>query len=173
MLWHHPVDQGLLNLDISKSHSIWHITLGGTPLDEWSARRRDLYLTTHNTHNRQDLHATGGIRTRNPSKRVAADPLLRPRGNQNWLITDLLFVFYVIVYHLAFLVRCFPHQPYYSSLFRLGEFCIADCVLLKYVQEGECSRYNRFVTVHTRGGLATGSDQLFSLEQVRTRFIFV
>ena len=24
-----------------------------TPLDEWSARHRDLYLTTHNTHNRQ------------------------------------------------------------------------------------------------------------------------
>jgi len=24
-----------------------------TPLDEWSARRRDLYLTTHDTHNRQ------------------------------------------------------------------------------------------------------------------------
>ena len=29
------------------------ITFGRTPLDEWSARRRDLYLTTHNTHNRQ------------------------------------------------------------------------------------------------------------------------
>jgi hypothetical protein len=28
-------------------------TGGRTPLDEWSARRRDLYLTTHNTHNRQ------------------------------------------------------------------------------------------------------------------------
>jgi hypothetical protein len=28
-----------------------HVTLGRTPLDEWSARRRDLYLTTHNTHN--------------------------------------------------------------------------------------------------------------------------
>ena len=28
-------------------------TVGMTPLDEWSARRRDLYLTTHNTHNRQ------------------------------------------------------------------------------------------------------------------------
>jgi len=24
-----------------------------TPLGEWSARRRDLYLTTHNAHNRQ------------------------------------------------------------------------------------------------------------------------
>jgi len=28
-------------------------TVGRTPLDEWSARRRDLYLTTHNTHNSQ------------------------------------------------------------------------------------------------------------------------
>jgi hypothetical protein len=34
-----------------------HTTLGRTPLDEWSARHRDLYLTTHNTHNRQtDRH---------------------------------------------------------------------------------------------------------------------
>jgi hypothetical protein len=28
-------------------------TVRRTSLDEWSARRRDLYLTTHNTHNRQ------------------------------------------------------------------------------------------------------------------------
>jgi len=28
-------------------------TVGRTPLDEWSAHRRDLYLTTHNTHKRQ------------------------------------------------------------------------------------------------------------------------
>jgi hypothetical protein len=27
--------------------------LGRTPLDEWSAPHRDLYLTTHNTHKRQ------------------------------------------------------------------------------------------------------------------------
>jgi len=30
-----------------------HTTLSKTPLDKWSVRRRDLYLTTHNTHNRQ------------------------------------------------------------------------------------------------------------------------
>ena len=30
-----------------------HTTVGKTPLDKWSARRRDLYLTTHNTDNRQ------------------------------------------------------------------------------------------------------------------------
>ena len=28
-------------------------TVGRTPLDEYSASRRDLHLTTHNTHNRQ------------------------------------------------------------------------------------------------------------------------
>ena len=117
MLRQHPVNQSLLNLEVSKLHSIWHITLGGTPLDEWSTGRRDFYLTTHN---RQDLHATGGIRTRNPSNRVAADPLLRPRGNRNRLITDLLFVFHVIVYHVALLVRGFPHQPYFSFPVQVG-----------------------------------------------------
>jgi hypothetical protein len=30
-----------------------HTTLGRTPLDEWPARSTDLYLTTHNIHNRQ------------------------------------------------------------------------------------------------------------------------
>jgi hypothetical protein len=30
-----------------------HTTLGRTALDEWSVRRRNLYLTTHNTHNRE------------------------------------------------------------------------------------------------------------------------
>ena len=34
-------------------HTQRRTTFGRTPLDEWSARRRDLYLTTQNTHNRQ------------------------------------------------------------------------------------------------------------------------
>jgi hypothetical protein len=34
-------------------HTQRRITVGRTPLDKRSARRRDLYLTTHNTHNRQ------------------------------------------------------------------------------------------------------------------------
>jgi hypothetical protein len=34
-------------------HTQQRTTIGRTPLEEWSARRRDLYLTTHNTHNRQ------------------------------------------------------------------------------------------------------------------------
>ena len=34
-------------------HTQWRTTVGRTPLDEWSARRRDLNLTSHNTRNRQ------------------------------------------------------------------------------------------------------------------------
>ena len=34
-------------------HTQRRITVGRTPLDEWSARRTDLYLPTHKTHNRQ------------------------------------------------------------------------------------------------------------------------
>jgi hypothetical protein len=35
-------------------HTVFrHTTLGRTPLDEGPARRRDLYLTSHNTHKRQ------------------------------------------------------------------------------------------------------------------------
>jgi hypothetical protein len=34
------------------------------PLDEWSARRRDLYLTTHNTHNRQISMLLVGFETK-------------------------------------------------------------------------------------------------------------
>ena len=33
-------------------HTQRRSTVGRTPLDEWSARRRDVYLTTYNTHNR-------------------------------------------------------------------------------------------------------------------------
>jgi hypothetical protein len=34
------------------NHTQRRATLGRTPLDKWSARRRDLYLTTHKTHNK-------------------------------------------------------------------------------------------------------------------------
>ena len=34
-------------------HTRRRSTVGRTPLDERSARRRDLYLTTHDTHDRQ------------------------------------------------------------------------------------------------------------------------
>ena len=56
---------------------IRRIAVGRTPLDEWSARRRDLYLTTQQT----NIHAPYGIRTHDRSRRAAADLRLRPRGH--------------------------------------------------------------------------------------------
>ena len=38
-----------------------HTTLGRTPLDDWSARHRDLYLTIHNIHNRQTSMPRAGF----------------------------------------------------------------------------------------------------------------
>jgi hypothetical protein len=64
-------------------------TLGRTTLDEGSARRRGLCL--HNTQHSQErnIHAPSGIRTRNSSKRAAADLRLRPRGHWDRLLSYL------------------------------------------------------------------------------------
>ena len=43
-------------------HTQRRSTVGRTPLDERSARRRDLYLTTHNTHNRQTSMPPAGFK---------------------------------------------------------------------------------------------------------------
>jgi hypothetical protein len=62
------------------SHSLTHTHSVGPPLDEGSARHRDLFV--YNTQHSQytNIHAPNGIRTRNPSKRAAADRRLRPHG---------------------------------------------------------------------------------------------
>jgi hypothetical protein len=57
------------------------ITLGRTALSEWSSRSRDLCLTIHNIHNKQNIPVSGGIRNCNPDKRAAADPRFRPYGH--------------------------------------------------------------------------------------------
>ena len=58
-----------------------HTKIGSTPLDKWSACRRDLYLVTHNIHKRQASMHPAGFQTHIPSKRAAADPRLRPGGH--------------------------------------------------------------------------------------------
>jgi hypothetical protein len=59
-----------------------HTTVGRTPLDEGSARRRDLYLTTQTLYKRpKKIHARGGIRAHDPSKRSTTDLRHRPRGH--------------------------------------------------------------------------------------------
>ena len=43
------VCQGLLFVGTSRLHSVTHTLLGRNPLDKWSARSTDSYMTTHST----------------------------------------------------------------------------------------------------------------------------
>ena len=79
-----------------RDHTQRHTTVGRTPLNEWSARRTDLYLTTHNTHNRQT-----NIRTHNLSRRAAADLRLRPRGYWGRQTTILPYLFVRVLFNDA------------------------------------------------------------------------
>jgi hypothetical protein len=85
------VGQGLHIIGASRSHSVKHTALSSTPLDEWSSRRRGLYLTTQHSQE-ADIHAPGGIRTHNPSKRAAADPRLRQRGQLDQQVGSMVLI---------------------------------------------------------------------------------
>ena len=77
-----------------RHHTQGHTTVGRTPLDEGSARRRDLYLTNTQHSQQTNIHAPGGIWTRDPSKRPSADPCLRPLGHwdrQSWCLDSFNF----------------------------------------------------------------------------------
>ena len=59
-------------------HTQRRTTVGRTPLDERSAHRRDLYLTTHDTHNRQISMPPVGFEPaacgRSPAEIVGSNP---------------------------------------------------------------------------------------------------
>jgi hypothetical protein len=120
-----------------------HTTLGRT-LDELSTRRRDLYLTTHNTH----IHALAWIRTRNPRTRAAADPCLRQRGHWDRLITSYIlhnyyfnkvFYFNKICHHSTFMILNSVSLPSHK-------FCVA--MLLWRFGRDTCSAlyYTKYAT---------------------------
>ena len=62
-------------------------TVGRIPLDEWSARRRDLYLTTHSTANRQ---------TSMPPRTYALDRAVTEAG----IILYYIILYYIILYYI-------------------------------------------------------------------------
>jgi hypothetical protein len=68
-----------------------HTTLDMTPLDEGPARRRDLYLTTHNTHKRQTCMPPAGFEPTFPVSELpqthALDRTASGIGDENVLRT--------------------------------------------------------------------------------------
>jgi len=108
------------SLSIIHDHSQTRHTLGRSPLDEWSARRRDLHQTKHNTRPKEtNIHVPGMIRTRNRSKRADADPGLTPRGHwfiiyfpqQNVNICCYLYIYILYIKTLKCKCHCFMDSP--------------------------------------------------------------
>ena len=63
-------------------HTQRHTTFSRTYLDEWSAVRGDLFLTSHNTTTHRYPCTPGGIRTKDPRRRTAAG--LRLWSRRHW-----------------------------------------------------------------------------------------
>jgi len=79
MVRHLLVGHGLLIIEASRSHS-------DTPQSIrliWTSDQPDTHNSTWQHSQEKHIHDASGIRTRNPSKRAAADPCLRLRGCWN------------------------------------------------------------------------------------------
>jgi hypothetical protein len=85
----HLVGQDILTVEISRSHSVRQTTFSKTPPDEWSAHRKYLYLTKHNTHKRQTSMPSAEFKPATPAiERPQTDALARTAtGISNQLIS--------------------------------------------------------------------------------------
>jgi hypothetical protein len=85
------VGQGLVIIEASRSHSDTPHSVGLL----WKSDQpdaRDLSLPDNTQHSQEtDIHASGGIRTHNPSKRAAVDPRLTPRGQWDRRLVEVAF----------------------------------------------------------------------------------
>ena len=84
----------------ASDHTQGHNTVGRTPLDEGSACHRDLYLTTHNTHNRQTM-PLAGLEPANPAGDQPQTLALRPLGLWDRLtirINKYIYLFTLLIY---------------------------------------------------------------------------
>jgi hypothetical protein len=89
-----------------------------------------------------DIHVNEGIRTRNPSKRAATDPCLKPRGHSH----NFFFVFIsALTFRLSDNIFC---------LYLLYTSCLSPCPILKKVLNLEQKRKCE-IRVTIRGDLSS------------------
>ena len=143
------VGHGLFIHEVSQSHTQWHTKVGRTPLDEWSARRRDLYLTTHNTHNRQtSMPPVGFEPTISAGKRPPAHALDRTAtGTGHLLLVQRLKISGTIP---LFLSICFHgiYRNAFASTFTLTVGCEELAVRVEFVSWGEASEWTLRLLLH-------------------------
>ena len=81
-------------------HTQRRTTVGRTPLDEWSARRRDLYLTAHDTHNRQTSMPPVGFEPTISGERPQTYALDRAATGTGYIILYYIILYYIILYYI-------------------------------------------------------------------------
>ena len=69
-----------------------HFTLGRTPLDECTARRRDLYLTTHSIHKRQTSIPPAGFEPVIPASERPQTHALDPAATDICTNTSIIII---------------------------------------------------------------------------------
>ena len=100
-------------------HTQLRTTVGRIPLDEWSARRRDLYLTTHSTHNRQTSMSPVGFETTiSAGERPQASALDRAATGAG---TSVHYPF-----HLVILEKCFTYWTLIFYVYECNQEIIKD-----------------------------------------------
>jgi hypothetical protein len=91
-------------------HTQRRTTVGRIPLGEWSARRGDLYLTTHISGHRQ-TSMPRWVGTHNLSRRTAADIRLRPRAHWDRTGVRKLFEWNYLVLNGVYKISMYLFQP--------------------------------------------------------------
>jgi hypothetical protein len=86
-----------------------HTTLDRTPLDEWSARLRDLYLTTHNNQKRQTSMPPAGFEPQIPTRKRPLTHALDCAATGIGILPVMLLYFYWFAYPLL-ITACRPRH---------------------------------------------------------------
>jgi len=87
-------------------HTQRHTTVGRTPLDERSARRRDLYLTTHNTHNRQTSMPPVGFEPTISAGERPQTYALDNAANGTGIHTHIYIYIYMHIHTYMYIYKC-------------------------------------------------------------------
>jgi hypothetical protein len=96
-------------------HSQRHTTVGRTPLDDWSVRRMDFYLTKHNTHKRQTSMQTAGFDLPISAGERPQTYAVDRAANVTAECTTLKYIAILYILLVIVLWRCSPTRSMASS----------------------------------------------------------
>ena len=134
--------QSLFIVGASKSHSDTPQSVGLL----WTSVQPDATADNTQLWKETDIHPTGGIRTRNPSKRVAADPPVRPHGHyyRDTQLPNETVLFLPntrMVNFTSVTIRCFSHVWKWVTLLIQSLWCNVHSTNRLTWAEPQCRRF--------------------------------